>query len=320
MLATRRVKTPVVAVGNLTLGGSGKSPLVEYLLRMAGGAGLKGVAVSRGYGRRGGGLMRVRWDDGVKATPEEIGDEPCMIAGRNPTLAVYVGNDRAAAARLAEIVDRPDVIVLDDAFQHLRLARDLNVLLIDADRGLGNGLLLPLGDLREPVSAMARADVILITKAGPGDADGLARRLARHARAGVPVFRCDYRPRGLIRLDGEAQQPLSALRGKAVTLVCAIAQPEGFRRVVEEQGARVHTLRAYRDHHPYTPRDLAWLDEGLAAAPSGEALWLTTEKDAVKLRGRLEQARNLWVLEMEVVPEPACEAFFFDFLSGLKLR
>lgn len=324
MLATRRVKTPVVAVGNLTLGGSGKSPLVEYLLRMAGGAGLKGVVVSRGYGRRGGGLMRVRLADGVKARPEEMGDEPCMIAWSNPTLAVYVGKDRAAAARLAEIVDRPDVIVLDDAFQHLRLARDLNVLLIDAERGLGNGLLLPLGDLREPVSALARADVILITKAGLGDADGLARRLApwliRHARAGVPVFRCDYRPRGLTRLDGEARQPLSTLRGKEVQLLCAIAQPEGFRRAVEAQGARVIALRAYRDHHPYTPRDLAWLDEGLAAAPAGGVLWLTTEKDAVKLRGRLEQARNLWVLEMEVVPEPACEAFFFDFLSGLKLR
>jgi tetraacyldisaccharide 4'-kinase len=270
----------------------------------------------------------VRLNDGGLALAEEMGDEPCMLARRNPAVPVYVGRNRAAAGRLAEIVDRPNVIVLDDAFQHLRLARDLNVLLVDAEQGLGNGLLLPLGNLREPAAAMRRADVVLITKAGLGDAEALRRRLetwlpgpdGTGEAARVPVFSCGYSSQRLMRLDGGASLPLSTLRGTETSLWCAIAQPEGFRKSLEGLGATVREMRAFRDHHPYTAAELAGLDLRLADAPADAAQWLTTSKDAVKLQGRLEHEDRLWVLEMEVVPEPAARAFFFDFLSALKLR
>lgn len=330
-LKTQRLRTPVIAVGNLTLGGSGKSPMVEYLLREARRGGLKAVAISRGYRRRGRGLMRVRLDDGGIALAHQMGDEPCMLALRNPALPVYVGKDRVAAGRLAEILDAPDVIVLDDAYQHLRLARDLNVLLVDAEQGLGNGLVLPLGDLREPSSAIRRADVVLITKTGLGGTDALQSRLealliaAGDGRGGsgapaAPLFRCGYVPRRLLRLDGGAELPLTALKGREAALWCAIAQPGGFRKTVEGMGAEVAEVVAFRDHHPYGEKDVKKLDALLAQSSGDGPLWLTTGKDAVKLRGRLAQGERLWVLEMEVEPEPAAQAFFFDFLSALKLR
>ena len=321
ILRSRRAAAPVISVGNLTVGGSGKSPVVEYLLREAKKAGVNAVSISRGYGRKSrAGLLRVRMNDRVPASPEVMGDEPYMLAWRNPAHAVYVGRNRVQAARLAEAVDRPQLIVLDDGYQHLRLARDLNVLLIDAERGLGNGHLLPWGVLREPLSALERADVVLLTKSSLGEAEAQARRLVARQRRELPVFSCDYRASRLTRLDGKQALPLSALQGQAVSLICAIAQPEGFSKVAQGLGASVEGVHAFRDHHPYGPRDLAWLDGQLAAVNGNWPCWLTTDKDAVKLRGRLQQSERLWVLEMEVIPEPAAAAFFFDFLSGLQLR
>jgi tetraacyldisaccharide 4'-kinase len=264
--------------------------------------------------------MRVCLGEGSPAGPEWMGDEPYLLASRNPAHAFYVGSDRVAAARLAQLHDQPDLILLDDGYQHLRLARQLNVLLVDAERGLGNGHMLPLGVLREPVSALARADVILISKASLGDAEGLARRLKERHRVGVPVFRCDYRPTRLARLDGQAERPPDALAGSQVSLVCAIAQPGGFVRAVEELGARVDTLRALRDHDPFGPGEVRALERLTAEADPDRPQWLTTEKDAVKLKGRIANPERVWVLEMEVVPEPAAAAFFFDFLSGLQLE
>lgn len=320
ILATHRLPVPVVAIGNLTVGGSGKTPITEYVARAAVRAGLAPAVISRGYGRKGrSALLRLRAADGGPALPEFVGDEPCWLASRNPELPVYLGRSRAAAGRLALAVDRPGLIVLDDAYQHLALARDLNVLLIDAEGGLGNRFLLPWGILREPLSALARADLILITKAGLGDAEGLARWLREKRRVRAPIFRCDYRPRALHRLEGGAVLPPTALRGRQVSLISAIARPGGFAAVVEGLGATVREARTYADHHPYTPSTLAELEPLLAGA-GADPEWVTTEKDAVKLRGRIAHPEKLWVLEMEVVPDAEATAFFFDFLSGLPIK
>ncbi|MCH7476962.1 MAG: tetraacyldisaccharide 4'-kinase, partial [SAR324 cluster bacterium] len=147
-LATHRLSTPVISVGNLTVGGSGKTPMVEYLARLARQAGLRPAVLTRGY-RRGSRsqLIRACTDSPAPGDPRLLGDEPFMLYTRNPGLPVYIGKDRAAAGRLAELLDAPDVMVLDDGFQHLRLARQLNVLLIDGAHGLGNRRVLPCGPL-----------------------------------------------------------------------------------------------------------------------------------------------------------------------------
>ena len=320
-LATHRLATPVISVGNLTVGGSGKTPLVEYLARLARQAGLRPVVLTRGYRRASRSqLIRACTDSPVPDDPRLLGDEPFMLYTRNPGLPVYIGKDRAAAGRLAEFLDAPDVMLLDDGFQHLRLARQLNVLLIDGALGLGNGRVLPWGPLREPLSAMGRADVILLTKAEPGNDGEWAEEMLRRRGIGAPLFRVAYRPLGLKRLDGGAELPPEALAGKKVSLVCAIARPAGFAATVEGLGAEVAALRSFRDHHPYPPADVRALERLVAAADPAAPEWLTTEKDAVKLRGAPGLVERMWVVEMEVVPEPAAAAFFFDFLSDLKLH
>ncbi len=320
-LRTARAGRPVVSVGNLTVGGSGKTPFTDYLLREALRAGLRPACLSRGYGRSGrSAVARVCVANGVPPDPGALGDEPALLAARNPQVPIYVGARRAASARLAALLDQPDVFILDDGFQHLALARDLNVLLIDAERGLGNGRLMPWGPLREPLAALARADVIVISKANLGDADALRRLVVERLGARQPVFRCEFRPERLTRLDGERTLPISALAGRRVALICGIAQPEGFRRAVTQADATVRELVAHPDHHAYDGAHLAALAERLQGADPERPDWITTEKDATKLRGRLAPADRLWVLEMDVVPEPAAQAFFFDSLRRLAIK
>lgn len=326
-----RAACPVIAVGNLTVGGTGKTPMVDFLLRASQQAGKRPVVLSRGHGRRSRSrLSRSRSDEQWAPDAVGLGDEPALLSLRNPGVPVYVGKRRAETARLAALWDAPQLIVLDDAYQHLRLARDLNVLLIDGEHGLGNGRMLPLGPLREPPGAMGRADVVLLTKTGPGEASPLREMLAPHLAAHVPVFTCQYQPRLLGVADGSREYAPEALRGRTVRLVCGIARPDGFASTVEALGARVDRLWAFPDHHPYHLEDIRLLDQALeevvdagehearenadSTAPPGLPLWLTTEKDAVKLRGRLKNPGRLGVLEMAMVPEPDAQAFFFDFI------
>jgi tetraacyldisaccharide 4'-kinase len=303
----------VISVGNLTAGGGGKTPLVEYLARQVAELGQRAALLTRGYGRTGSsGLIRVRGTE--HADPEAIGDEPYWLASRNPKLLLFVGRKRALSGRLAEAMDAPDLFLLDDGFQHLALHRDLNILLVDATRGLGNGRLLPSGWLREPGSAARRADAIIVTQANLGDAGRVEADIARRTRWRGPLFRFGYEPAGLVRLDGAVRLPVGALSGRRVSMLCAIAQPHGFAATLRGLGAEIGKRFIRPDHDPYTEATLAKLERALADASADAPGWITTEKDAVKLRGRLTAADRLWVLEMAVVPDPRWEAFFLEAL------
>ena len=308
---------PTIAVGNLTLGGAGKTPMAEYLARLALRAGRTPAILSRGYRRRGRSqLARACLAESPVADAQALGDEPYLLALRNPAMAVVVGADRVAAARLACIAGAPELFVLDDAYQHLRVARDCNVLLIDAARGWGNGRLPPLGILREPLGALRRADVIVLSKANLGPAQHWRERLAA-LKVGVPVFTADYLPTGLAPLEGGPAREPGTLAGREVALLCGIAQPEGFRCTVEALGAVCAAELCFGDHVGYAPVDLARVQHFATAQAAAGRPVLTTEKDAVKLRGRLAGGGELLVLEMGVRPEPAAEAFFFALMQRL---
>ncbi len=361
---THRLGRPTVSVGNLTAGGAGKTPVVSWLLGATAALGLSAACLSRGYGRRTQAtLSRVRAADGTPLDPVALGDEAALLAVLHPAVPLFVGADRVAAARLALLTDAPHLFVLDDGYQHLRAARDVNVLLVDAQAGFGNGRLLPLGPLREPMREVRRADVVLITKANLGDADAIAARL-RARGVTVPVFRCDYRATELVRLDAwragtpalpvaeptaspiarPAAEPAAgptappatpptaqpaallpqALAGRRVGLLCGIAQPEALRATVASLGADVAQVEARPDHHAYPEADLLRLGRLLADGPRGAPAsdgpdWITTEKDAVKLRGRLGAPERLWVLAMAAEPEPAAREFFLERLRVLCL-
>jgi len=259
-LRPRTVTRPVVIVGNLTIGGTGKTPLTIYLAQQLLAARLKVGIVSRGYGRHGAGARSVQADSDWR----DVGDEPLILARRTgcPTL---VAADRVGAARTL-IARGAEVILADDGLQHLALRRDCGIVVIDGSRGFGNGRLLPAGPLREPPEALAHADLVVVN----GDPTH-----ASLGAAGLPAgaLRMKLVAQPAVRLDGRGVPcELGAFRGRRVHAVAGIGNPQRFFRELGAHGIEV-LAHPFPDHHPFTARELAFSDD----LPV-----LMTEKDAVK--------------------------------------
>jgi tetraacyldisaccharide 4'-kinase len=264
----------VISVGSLVAGGTGKTPVAAWIARSLRARGYRVALATRGYGRSDRARVRVLSDgERVVSDPTGVGDEPLVLLAHAPGVPVVVAGDRRLAALRAISAFDSDVIVLDDGFQHHRLARDIDVVTFDGAVGLGNGRVLPSGPLREGLAALAQADVLGVVDGPLSDLDE-----ARIARRCGSAFRFAARRRAtrLRRLDGGEGGALASLAGREVGLLSGIAVPESFERSVASLGARVVARRSFPDHHVYRQRDL----RGLA---SEAELWLTTEKDAVKI-------------------------------------
>lgn len=311
VLSVEDVAAPVVSVGNITAGGTGKTPLVEWLARAVAVGGRRVCILTRGYGRADAG-KRVVVSDGerVLAEAREAGDEPRLLAERLRGLPVAIVSDanRVAAAVWALKNLRSEVFILDDGFQHLRIARDLNILTLDATDPWGSGHLLPRGRLREPLSEMKRADLIVITRAElVGDVEDLRARagslsggrpvlLARTATLRIaPLLNPAVGPTGDAPKSNEPLPPLSSGIPQPLAAFCAIGNPEAFFTHARNESLTLNYTRAFSDHHAYTQRDI---DECLReAVRHGARALLTTAKDAVKLRA-LNFALPCYVLEV----------------------
>lgn len=282
LFESRRLPARVVAIGNLTAGGTGKTPMALFAARWYREQGAKVVIVSRGYGgtlsHRG---AVVSDGDVIFLSPFEAGDEPVMMAEQLPGVPVVIGSDRYAAGMEACDRFRPDVVLLDDAYQHIRLARDLNILLADGKRPFGNGHVLPRGPLREPLSALSWADAVVLTRSGAGDAARFADDLSeplRRAVASLPIVSSTHR---LTLTDGEGH-PMRASETGPLFLFSGIAKNQAFEEGATSLGVAVAGRRFFEDHHPYTERDMAALES--EARSCGASILLTTEKDRVKVR------------------------------------
>jgi tetraacyldisaccharide 4'-kinase len=277
-LRSGRAGRPVVVVGNLTVGGTGKTPLTIWLARALSELGLAVGIVSRGYGSDNGPQPRTV---GTGSSWEEVGDEPLILARRSGCPTV-VATDRLAAARALAGVD---LIIADDGLQHLRLMRDCEIVVIDGARGFGNGRLLPAGPLREPVSRLGHADVVVVN--GAPEHRSLAQLPAG-------ALRMHLRPQHAQRLDSRLPpQPLATFAGQRVHAVAAIGNPQRFFAELRAQGLEI-IEHAFADHHPLAVADLAFGDQ----LPV-----LMTEKDAVKCPTRADM--RLWYVP--VVAEFAVE-------------
>ena len=282
--ATHRVGATVVSVGNLTLGGTGKTPLVQWIAEWFRSRGVRVAVVSRGYGA---------------AETGTENDEARQLRWLLPDVPHVENPDRVAAAGEAVRAFNSQVIVLDDAFQHRRIARDLDIVLLDALEPFGFGHVFPRGTLREPIEGLRRADVVVLTRADliePNERDEVWRTVRRR----VPTAVCAeaiHAPRELISADGK-KMPLETIRGQSVAAFCGIGSPAGFRHTLEACGCRVASFREFPDHHRYTPKDVdlfaKWLDD------LDVSTVLCTCKDLVKLQVERIGSRPLWGVRIEM--------------------
>jgi tetraacyldisaccharide 4'-kinase len=278
-----RVGVPVISVGNLTLGGTGKTPLVKWLAQWLAAKGVRPAIVSRGYGVAAG-----RPNDELLELRQALPDVP------------HVQNrDRPAAARAAISAHRCNLILLDDGFQHRRLARDLDIVLLDALEPFGFDHVFPRGTLREPVASLRRADVICLSRA---DAVTPAERASIRSRAQEIAPRaawCEvvHAPARLTNSSG-ATQSLESLLQQRVLAFCGIGNPAGFLHTLGSTGCEVVAWREFPDHHAYGPRDVAALDA--VAAESRAKLLVCTQKDLVKINQEQIGGRALWAVAIDI--------------------
>jgi tetraacyldisaccharide 4'-kinase len=299
ILTSRPLPCAVISIGNLTVGGTGKTPAVEHAVRTLQALGARPAVVSRGYGRRSTGVRVVADGRGVLLPPRDAGDEPFLLARRLPGVPVVVGANRYAAARLALDRFAVSAVVLDDGFQQRTLRKDLEIVLVRADDPWGNGRLFPAGPLREPVEALSRAHLIVVTgAAGPEAVRPVAAVAAQHA-PGVPVVAARHEAVECWEARRMAREPAQALARRRLFGFAGIAWPGDFRRTLEGLGVDLAGFEAFPDHFWYGRADLDRL-AGRARAAGAEGL-VTTEKDWVRLGSLPVSPVSLFALDVRLV-------------------
>jgi tetraacyldisaccharide 4'-kinase len=297
---TLSLKCKVISIGNITLGGAGKTPTTIYVANFLKHSGFRVAVLSRGYRgtkEREGGLV----SDGnrIFMKPGDAGDEPCLIARRCPGVPVLVGKNRFETGRFAVLNFSAQVLILDDAFQHLALKRDINLVLLDASSPIGNGKLFPAGPLREPPTALGRGDIFVLTRCTRDD-DPVSEEIAPFLR-GKPVFRCRHVPDRLIFRDAAGKESFcdtGYLAGRRILAFSGIARNSDFFSMLDSLNYRIAARRQYPDHYRYASRDLDPLAR-IAESAGAEAM-ITTEKDYEKLSGTVAGGLPIFALGIRV--------------------
>jgi len=312
ILISKRLPCPIISIGNITVGGTGKTPMTIYLVQVLKQLGYNVAVISRGYKGRAekiGGIV----SDGkvLLMTSEMSGDEPYMMAKKLKDVPVIVGKNRFKAGRLAISKFDPDVIVLDDGFQHLALQRDLDIVLLNYHKPFGNRHLLPRGVMREPVSALLYADAIILTKTDTvnnNEISSLLRKLGSFERK-KPVYRSFHHPFVSKIINGEKKtfeknrqealrQNSDCIKGRTVFAFSGLADNHNFLRTLKSLKCDVSGFMEFPDHHSYSERDL---DEILSAAKeSMSECLITTEKDYVRIAHKIEWPIDLYVVGIEI--------------------
>ena len=298
LLSTRGLPVPVISVGNVTVGGSGKTPLAEEVALALREMGARPALISRGYGRRTRGVRIVADGGGVRLGARDGGDEPVLLAERLPGVPVVVGESRYDAGVVAVGTCLADSLILDDGFQHRTLAKDLEIVVVSGCDPWGNGRLFPRGSLREPLSALKRAGLVVVTNPPTTAVVSDIAHMLRRTGSAAAVISGAYHPTSLRRGDhGRADAP-EALRGRKVLALAGLAAPRGLVTTAEGLGAEVAGLAEFPDHYWYTAGDLARV-AALARETGAEAI-LTTEKDWVRLREMARGDLPFWVLSVRL--------------------
>ncbi len=292
LLKAESLPRPVISIGNLSLGGSGKTPHVRFIAGWLVGEGYRVAILSRGYGRATRGVVWVSDGENILSTCAESGDEPYLLARSLKGVPVLVGESRAAAGRACLSRIDVDLFLLDDGMQHLSLNRDLDILLVDGDRSLGNRMTLPFGPLREPPSHAKFADALVVTKCRESEQGfEVARKIPFPGDR--PIAVSGLKSRSIIDGQGGAR-PLDGSPGRPIAAFSAIARNDHFARTLGEAGYDIKVFSAFRDHHRFTESELRTINESAHGLPI-----LTTEKDLVRLPSNLPFAVEALAVDIE---------------------
>lgn len=307
---------PVISAGNLTAGGTGKTPCIIKLARFLASKGRHPAVLTRGYKgelEHHGGIVSDRQK--ILISQVKAGDEPYMMAAALPGVPVIVGKDRTVSAAAAKALGA-DVLLLDDGFQYWRLFRDLDIVLVDSTNPFGGGHVLPRGLLREPMDALKRAGLFLLTKSGqvaPHRRQEIIGTLSQYAPR-IPVIETDHVPSSLVSIEEWPRRSSGSTPDGKVMLLCGIGNPHSFEATAAEAGLSVTSCMAFPDHHQYSENDLAAASR--RAEKEGASALVITEKDAVKIKANLDREGKgilpVYVLGISMKCSPEGEALLWQ--------
>jgi tetraacyldisaccharide 4'-kinase len=310
-IEVKKIKTlpaKVISIGNLTLGGTGKTPAVIAIAQEAKKRGFKPCVLTRGYKGKAKSPCFADKNKKYLLNTHQIGDEALLMAYRIHGIPVVKGKNRflSGVYALGKLgIDSINMFVLDDGFQHWELYRDIDILLIDATNPFGNEKLFPEGILREPLNSMERADIIVMTKADMVNEETISAIIQKVKQYNLeaPVFTASHKPTSFINASGETKT-LEALNNKRVYVFAGIANPSHFKTLLKSQGADIIKFKKFRDHYNYKQRDINRIKK-----EAGGLEIITTEKDLVKLKG-LELPENIFALRVDF----SIDDSFYDIL------
>lgn len=315
-----RIKTgwsapmPVISIGNITLGGTGKTPMVDWLLTFLNQKELQPAVLTRGYkAKRTEKNQILNRETSQTGDRTRFGDEPWMLFQKHPHTTFYISPDRVKSARQAQA----DLLILDDGMQHLKLNRDLEILLIDSVAGIGNGKIFPLGPLREPLNSLSRADVVLFTKSNLVPSKAIRERICSHLRQGVGHFDSEFLPSQLLSSSSPESIPPSSLEERECLLFSGIGNPGGFTKTVQSIGAIVQDHLIFEDHQKYNSETVDRLKRFIENRQYDYLI--CTEKDWVKLEPWKVQLPEIHRLKMIMHVDPAFSTFLNRWLSQKEL-
>lgn len=287
----------VASVGNLTWGGSGKTPVVIAMSRELSALGIRSAILTRGYGRRGGEGRTITVSDGTRVNPDadSTGDEPLMMALKVPEAVIMSGSNRFRSGMEAYAKYKPGAFILDDGFQHWGLKRDFDIVCVNAINPFGNGHLIPAGILRETPSAVRRADIAVITNSGSVSPEALSQLRMRLAGYGQSrIASADYRITGFRRLNDDVRFDPGRFAGKDAAVVSGVAESRGIDALFSRNGIRITRHTRFGDHHRYRVEDIE-------TAGRGGLPLITTDKDAVKMAGLMPRyGGEIYAAEIEI--------------------
>ncbi|WP_413944455.1 tetraacyldisaccharide 4'-kinase [Bdellovibrio sp. HCB-162] len=295
VIGAYKAPVPVVSIGNLTVGGTGKTPITDFCLKNLVAQGKKVAVISRSYRADASSPVLVDVDHPFAA--RYFGDEPVFLAQANPEVSVFVGPSKWQTAEYAVSQDKFDLLLVDDGFQHRKLARDLNIVILDATESLDNYAVVPEGRARESWAGVQRADVLILTKCNLAKDDDL-KALEERLPKDKEILYFGYEIRHFRNGKSGEIKACTEMQGQEMFLVSAIARPDVFEKMMRELGEVSKKSIHYRDHHQYTDHDSKHIEEEFHKS---QAKYLvSTEKDSVKLRHILSNPSQLWSASLEV--------------------